>query len=150
MAKVMIMFTLFLKFILEVKMSSGCALQSFNVFVTGIPIRPSTRSLFVKLICQYTRYFAKFVIPVCMGLSCTMSGNLPVNVVWLEEKGDGLTTRSQGFAVIVLRLLFLFLPNSFAWSIIAIGGYGICVDILIGSVTLSYCQRLVYRYVNTY
>lgn len=96
-------------------------------------------------VCQITRFASKWIFAIAISICCVFDNNIPFNTAWLLNQMLGETLRSSPI-LRTLEMGITFLLNYCNWTLIATRAYLVVADLLLGTISLTYCQDVAYRY----
>lgn len=106
---------------------------------------------FAKTIAKIANYFFKLTRFLCKGIVytavvviCFYDKSLPFNPLWIIEHLSG-TEHKEGIIWIIIGKIVTFIYNYYFWTMVTIQAYCTISDILIGVLSLSFCQKVAHR-----
>ncbi len=126
-------------------MSIFCACNSLIFILFKVaPTKSSMKIKMAKFVLGATYVFSKYFFSFGMTIACAIKNSLPFNTVWtLEYIVELLASRNAYFNIFLKGALLML--NYTVWKIIAVQGYLIVVDMLVGVLSQSFCQEMAYR-----
>lgn len=104
----------------------------------------SAKLKMAKYFFYITRFSCKWIFSFATALACVFENSIPLNTTWLLDILFEFSS-STGMFALVLKNGFIFGFNYFIWEMIAIQGYLLAVDTLIGGLSLTFCLELAHR-----
>ncbi len=102
------------------------------------------KATIAKLVLQATLVFCKWIIPSGMTFACALNISLPFNTMWTLDYIVGILELQENYTTAFWKGFTLIL-NYIVWKLMALQGYWLVVDVLIGVLSLTYCQEMALR-----
>ncbi len=100
-----------------------------------------------KLFFKVTQFGQKWMYSFGAALACVFEKTMPLNATWLLDRIFEFSNYT-GTIAFFLKNAFIFGFNYCIWEMLTVQGYLLCVDVLIGGFSLSFCLEKATRYLK--
>ncbi len=89
--------------------------------------------------CKLCYLFCICAFPISVTLASIYEPSLPINTFWF-------ITNNEYTILKIIQLFALSIMNFLIWEVICISGYGLVADLLLGTMLLGICQKVLSRF----
>lgn len=112
--------------------------------IEGVALPLLSKSKYAYLVLQITGFFCTWIFPYAVPICCIIEKKLPLNAAWwLSWTLNKLNWRCRFTSIIETG--FTLSGNYLIWTMAAKQVYCLGADLLVGVLSLTFCQEMAYR-----